>query len=66
MKTLNEMTRKELAGKWFDLQNERGMNLTNRSRFIARCLNGVGAMKAMDWNVLYNCCVNAQAALANK
>jgi len=64
MKTLENMTRKELAGKWFDLQNERGFNLTNRPRFIARCLKGVGALKAMSWAELYSCCVNAQNALS--
>ena len=63
MKTLDKMTRKELASKWFDLQNERGFNLTNRTRFITRCLKGIGAMKPMSWAELYNCCVNAQAAL---
>ena len=64
MKTLNEMTRKELAGKWFDLQIERGFNCGNRTRFIGRCLRGIGAMKPMSWNELYNCCVNAQKALS--
>jgi hypothetical protein len=60
----SEMTRKELAGKWFDLQVARGLfDGTNRARFIFRCLNGVGAMKPMRKPELISCCENAQKAL---
>ncbi len=65
MEDFKNMNRRELAGKWFDLQNKRGMYLEgNRSRFVANCLRGVGALKPMSKTELYNCCVNAQAALA--
>ena len=66
MKNLAELTRKELAGKWFDLQVERGMNLTNRTRFIKRCLNGVGAMKPMRKAELISCIVNAQISISSE
>ncbi|MBQ1780991.1 MAG: hypothetical protein II001_06120 [Bacteroidales bacterium] len=68
MKTLNEMTRKELAGKWFDLQVARGMvfNTANRARFIIGCLKGNGAMRPMRKPELISCCLNAQAALEAK
>ena len=64
MKTLNEMTRKELEGKWFDLQVARGMNFKNsRARYIHNCLKGIGAMHAMSKSELISCVKNAQAAL---